>query len=107
MLGYQQFFVIKDVEVVLLGKDEILVKIVVIGVCYIDVVMCDNFGVVFMLVIFGYEGVGIVVSVGEVVSGIRVGDYVVFSYVVCYYCENCLSNYFLVCEDFNMFNFGG
>ena len=35
-LGYQQPFVIKDVEVAPPGKDEILVKIVATGVCHTD-----------------------------------------------------------------------
>lgn len=73
-LGYQQPFVIKDVEVAPPGKDEILVKIVATGVCHTDAVMRDNPGVVPMPAILGHEGAGIVASVGEAVSGIRVGD---------------------------------
>ena len=42
-LGYQQPFVIKDVEVAP-PKDEILVKIVATGVCHTDAVMRDNPG---------------------------------------------------------------
>ena len=79
-LGYQQPFVIKDVEVAPPGKDEILVKIVATGVCHTDAVMRDNPGVVPMPAILGHEGAGIVASVGEAVSGIRVGDHVVLSY---------------------------
>ena len=75
-LGYQQPFVIKDVEVAPPGKDEILVKIVATGVCHTDAVMRDNPGVVPMPAILGHEGAGIVASVGEAVSGIRVGDHV-------------------------------
>ncbi|MDR6257234.1 Zn-dependent alcohol dehydrogenase [Klebsiella variicola] len=75
-LGYQQPFVIKDVDVSPPGKDEILVKIVATGVCHTDAVMRDNPGVVPMPAILGHEGAGIVASVGEAVSGIRVGDHV-------------------------------
>lgn len=64
-LGYQQPFVIKDVEVAPPGKDEILVKIVATGVCHTDAVMRDNPGVVPMPAILGHEGAGIVASVGE------------------------------------------
>lgn len=66
-LGYQQPFVIKDVEVAPPGKDEILVKIVATGVCHTDAVMRDNPGVVPMPAILGHEGAGIVASVGEAV----------------------------------------
>ena len=83
-LGYQQPFVIKDVEVAPPGKDEILVKIVATGVCHTDAVMRDNPGVVPMPAILGHEGAGIVASVGEAVSGIRVGDHVVLSYAACH-----------------------
>lgn len=106
-LGYQQPFVIKDVEVAPPGKDEILVKIVATGVCHTDAVMRDNPGVVPMPAILGHEGAGIVASVGEAVSGIRVGDHVVLSYAACHHCENCLSNHPSACEDFNTLNFGG
>jgi D-arabinose 1-dehydrogenase-like Zn-dependent alcohol dehydrogenase len=57
-LGYQQPFVIKDVEVAPPGKDEILVKIVATGVCHTDAVMRDNPGVVPMPAILGHEGAG-------------------------------------------------
>ncbi|STU74079.1 benzyl alcohol dehydrogenase [Klebsiella pneumoniae subsp. ozaenae] len=106
-LGYQQPFVIKDVEVAPPGKDEILVKIVATGVCHTDAVMRDNPGVVPMPAILGHEGAGIVASVGEAVSGIKVGDHVVLSYAACHHCENCLSNHPSACEDFNTLNFGG
>ena len=106
-LGYQQPFVIKDVEVAPPGKGEILVKIVATGVCHTDAVMRDNPGVVPMPAILGHEGAGIVASVGEAVSGIRVGDHVVLSYAACHHCENCLSNHPSACEDFNTLNFGG
>ena len=43
-LGYQQPFVIKDVEVAPPGKDEILVKIVATGVCHTDAVMRQRTG---------------------------------------------------------------
>ncbi|CDL52468.1 benzyl alcohol dehydrogenase [Klebsiella pneumoniae ISC21] len=42
-----------------------------------------------MPAILGHEGAGIVASVGEAVSGIRVGDHVVLSYAACHHCENC------------------
>lgn len=106
-LGYQQPFVIKDVDVSPPGKDEILVKIVATGVCHTDAVMRDNPGVVPMPAILGHEGAGIVASIGEAVSGIRVGDHVVLSYAACHHCENCLSNHPSACEDFNTLNFGG
>ncbi|MFH7128052.1 alcohol dehydrogenase catalytic domain-containing protein [Klebsiella pneumoniae] len=82
-------------------------KIVATGVCHTDAVMRDNPGVVPMPAILGHEGAGIVASVGEAVSGIRVGDHVVFSYAACHHCDNCLSNHPSACEDFNTLNFGG
>ena len=93
-LGYQQPFVIKDVEVAPPGKDEILVKIVATGVCHTDAVMRDNPGVVPMPAILGHEGAGIVASVGEAVSGIRVGDHVVLSYAACqFFGQSSFSQY--------------
>ncbi len=81
-------------------------KIVATGVCHTDAVMRDNPGGA-MPAILGHEGAGIVASVGEAVSGIRVGDHVVLSYAACHHCDNCLSNHPSACEDFNTLNFGG
>ncbi len=106
-LGYQQPFVIKDVDVSPPGKDEILVKIVATGVCHTDAVMRDNPGVVPMPAILGHEGAGIVASVGRQSTVSGVGDHVVLSYAACHHCENCLSNHPSACEDFNTLNFGG
>lgn len=62
---------------------EVMVEIKVIGVCYIDVYIF--FGVDFeglFFSILGYEGVGVVVEVGYGVIYFKLGDYVIFLYVL-------------------------
>lgn len=91
-------------DVMMFKKGEVLVKIVVIGVCYIDVFILfgEDFEGIF-LVIFGYEGGGIVEVVGEGVMYVEVGDYVIFFYIVeCGECKMCkfgkINLCFVVCE---------
>lgn len=82
---------IVEIDVVLLKKGEVLIKVIYIGVCYIDVFIFfgDDLEGVF-LVVFGYEGVGVVVEVGEGVISVKFGDYVILFYIVeCGECEFC------------------
>lgn len=78
-----KFFFIEEIEVVFLKVYEVWIKIIVIVVCYIDVYILS--GVDFegcFLVILGYEGVGIVESVGEGVIKLKVGDIVILFYIL-------------------------
>lgn len=50
-----------------------------------------------LLVVFGYEGVGVVEVVGLNVKMFVVGDYVVLIYGVCGYCMLCVGGYGVYC----------
>lgn len=82
---------IVEIDVVLSKKGEVLIKVIYIGVCYIDVFIFfgdDSEGV--FSVVFGYEGVGVVVEVGEGVISVKFGDYVISFYIAeCGECEFC------------------
>lgn len=62
---------------------------------------------VLLLVVFGYEGVGVVEVLGFGVKEFKVGDYVVLIYGVCGYCNLCSGGYGVYCCDFFSLNFGG
>lgn len=97
---FNKLLEIVEVDVVLLQKGEVLVCIVVIGVCYIDVYILfgQDFEGVF-LCILGYEGGGIVEVVGEGVIFLQVGDYVILLYIVeCGKCKFCLFGKINFCQ---------
>lgn len=99
VFGFGQLLQIVEIDVVLLKKGEVLVKIIYIGVCYIDVFILfgDDLEGLF-LVVLGYEGVGIVVEVGEGVISVKLGDYVILLYIVeCGECLFCKSGKINLC----------
>lgn len=80
-----------EIDVEMFCKGEVLICNIYMGVCYIDVFMLlgsDFEGVFF--VVLGYEGVGVVVVIGEGVLSVKLGDYVILFYIVeCGECEFC------------------
>lgn len=85
-------FMIEEVDFEGLCVGEVLIEVKVMGICYIDYYMLlgvDLEGI--FLVIFGYEGVGVVVDVGFGVGIVRKGDYVILFYMFeCCECKFCL-----------------
>lgn len=91
VLEVGKFLEVMDVNLEGLKKGEVLIEVKVIGICYMDEFIC--FGVDFeglFLLILGYEGVGVVVEVGEGVIMLKSGDYVILFYMLecceCYFC---------------------
>lgn len=94
---------IEEVKVLLFGFGQVLVKIEVFGVCYIDLYVVEGDWLVklLLLFIFGYEGVGYVVVVGSGVIWVKEGDWVgiFWLYIVCGCCEYCLIGWEIFCES--------
>lgn len=99
---FGKLLVIEEVVVLCLGVGEVLVRIEVCGVCYIDLYVVEGDWLVKLnlLFIFGYEGVGYVVVVGGGVGYVKEGDRVgiFWLYLVCGYCEYCLGGWEMLCE---------
>jgi aryl-alcohol dehydrogenase/geraniol dehydrogenase (NAD+) len=97
-------FAIQDVSVQAPRSDEVLVRIVGVGVCHTDVV-CKGAFPMPMPVVLGHEGSGIVEAVGADVSEIKVGDHVVLSFGSCGGCPNCMKSHPAYCYSFMAKNF--
>lgn len=84
---------IEEVEVLPPRAHEVRVKVANTGVCHTDAYTLsgqDSEGV--FPVIFGHEGAGIVESIGEGVTNVKVGDHVVLLYTPeCKECKFCKS----------------
>jgi L-iditol 2-dehydrogenase len=95
---------IKEVDVPKAQGDEVLVKVMAVGVCGSDVHYYENgrIGdhVVEKPIILGHECAGIVVETGEKVSRFKKGDRVaVEPGVTCGKCENCKRGRYNLCPD--------
>ncbi|WP_408591654.1 NAD(P)-dependent alcohol dehydrogenase [Novosphingobium sp.] len=87
--------------------DEVLVRIVGVGVCHTDMVMRDALLPVPMPVVLGHEGSGVVEAVGSEVRDLAVGDHVVLSFASCGGCGACHDHAPAYCEAWVPLNFFG
>lgn len=102
-----QDFQIEEIELEGPKAGEVLIKIAACGVCHTDAVAQQQIIPVPLSAVFGHEGSGIVVKVGEGVTSLEPEDHVSFSFGFCGKCENCISGKPYACESFNVINFGG
>jgi aryl-alcohol dehydrogenase len=86
---------------------ELLVKVEASGICHTDVEGINGHLPTAVPAVFGHEGAGVVVRVGEGVREFAPGDKVGFSFAFCNCCPNCYQSRVSSCVNFNKINFGG
>lgn len=99
-------FKIEPVSISAPQGDEVLVRIVGVGVCHTDIVCRDGFPVPLPIVL-GHEGSGVVEAVGDQVKRLKPGDHVVLSFNSCGHCYNCEHEAPASCVQMLPLNFGG
>ena len=82
-------FTIEPVELTDPRPDELLVKVVASGMCQTDQHGRDGYYNTPLPAVFGHEGAGIVLAVGDRVTKFAPGDHVVMSFPWCGTCPNC------------------
>jgi len=100
-------FSIESLSIAEPRADEVLVKIVGVGVCHTDLVCRDQYFPVPLPCVFGHEGSGIVDQVGEGVTKVKSGDHVVLSFSSCHECPNCIAGKPGYCHQLYQHNFLG
>jgi aryl-alcohol dehydrogenase len=100
-------FEIAEVELAELRDDEVLVRVVGVGVCHTDLVCRDQLYPVTFPAVFGHEGSGVVEKVGAKVTKIQPGDHVVMTYRACGHCQACRRGDPTHCANIFGCNFGG
>jgi aryl-alcohol dehydrogenase len=100
-------FVIQELELDAPRSDEILVRVVAVGICQTDVHIRDRAQPTVLPIVLGHEGSGVVAEVGEAVTAVKPDDRVVLSYDACGRCRFCLSGRYPYCERAMAINFGG
>ena len=83
-------FVVESLDLDEPREDEVLVRIVGVGLCHTDLSCRDQMYPVPLPAVLGHEGSGVVESVGSKVTRVQPGDHVVLSYRSCGECRNCL-----------------
>lgn len=87
-------------------EDEILVRMVAVGVCHTDIKVSTS-DMSPRPIVLGHEGAGIVERVGSRVSKVAAGDHVVMTYDACGHCPSCLANQRTYCDEVGPRSFGG
>ena len=100
-------FVLKEVELVEPGPDEVLVELHASGLCHTDLAVQHGHMPFPLPGVLGHEGSGIVRSVGAGVSGLAAGDRVCLSFNSCGACGNCRDGVPSYCDTFIARNFVG
>jgi aryl-alcohol dehydrogenase len=99
-----------DLEAAYLGPprdDEVLVRIVAVGLCHTDLVARDQIYPVPLPIVLGHEGAGIIEAVGPAVHKVEPGDHVAVSFLNCARCRPCFDGSPASCANFNDMNFSG
>lgn len=102
-----QAFTIETVDVGVPRADEVLVRIVGVGLCHTDLVFRDQFAPYPLPAVLGHEGSGIIEQIGSGVVGLSVGDRVVLGFSSCGHCARCDEGLPSYCRDFPALNYAG
>jgi len=87
--------------------DEVLVRIVAVGICHTDLVAAAGVLPIQVPAVFGHEGAGVVLKAGSQVTGLQPGDHVALSFHACGQCPRCDAHDPSYCHSFGLLNFTG
>ncbi len=99
--------VIEDVTLDDPRPDEILVKIVAVGICHTDLATIAGALPFPTPGVLGHEGSGIVEAIGGDVTKVKVGDRVAISFASCGACPACDAGEPAKCHNFMALNYAG
>lgn len=92
--------VVEEIEVESPRRNEVMIRLAACGVCHSDYSVTTGTIPFPPPVVLGHEGAGIVVEVGEGVTGLAVGDAVVSSFVsMCGRCRYCQTGRPQLCDQ--------
>ncbi|WP_379654310.1 NAD(P)-dependent alcohol dehydrogenase [Pseudoxanthomonas sp. UC19_8] len=100
-------FAIEQIQLEAPRDNEVLVRILGVGMCHTDLVVRDQYFPTPLPAVLGHEGAGVVEQVGAGVTKVKPGDHVVLSYASCGVCANCQKGLYGYCPDLYGRNFSG
>jgi aryl-alcohol dehydrogenase len=98
---------VSDLELDDPRDDEILVRILAVGICHTDISAARGRLPVQMPIVLGHEGAGVVERVGARVTRVAPGDRVLLTPDFCGVCRHCRTGATTYCERTSSLIFGG
>lgn len=87
--------------------DEILVRIVAVGLCHTDISARDGILPMRLPAVLGHEGAGVVEAVGSSVTKVAPGDNVLLTFRSCGECDRCVAGEPTYCRHSVQLNYTG
>ena len=100
-------FKYETVEIEAPRGDEILVRILGVGLCHTDLVFSSGAAPYPFPAVLGHEGSGVVEAVGANVSKVKPGDSVLITFRSCGACDRCGAGDAAYCRTMPMLNYTG
>ena len=95
---------IEQVPVPQIKEDEVLLKVMAVGICGSDIPRINQYGAYISPITPGHEFGGEVVEIGSGVKNHKAGDRVTVPPIMpCYECEYCGQGHYALCKDYNYF----
>ena len=91
---------VEEIEVRSPRRDEVMIRLAACGVCHSDLSATNGTIPIPPPLVLGHEGAGVVVDVGEGVTGLSVGDHCVTMFVsMCGKCRYCVTGRPAICDQ--------
>ena len=95
---------LEEVDIPSVGADEVLIKVLAVGICGSDIPRVNKYGAYISPIIPGHEFGGEIVELGSDVKEYAVGDKVTVAPLIpCYKCEYCKKGVYALCEDYSYY----
>jgi aryl-alcohol dehydrogenase len=93
-------FLIEDLNIEEPRENEVLVRMVAVGMCHTDVISRDLPPEYFLgPAVLGHEGAGVIEKIGPSITKVKPGDHVVLSFQSCAQCKACLTGHPAYCIE--------
>lgn len=103
----QPGFKLESLDIEAPRADEVLVRVLGVGLCHTDLVFSSGAAPYPFPAVFGHEGSGIVEAIGAGVTKVKVGDTVLVTFRSCGACDRCDDGDAAYCRAMPMLNYTG
>lgn len=95
---------VEEVELPIVGEDEVMIKVMAVGVCGSDIPRANQYGAHVSPITLGHEFSGIITEVGANIVNYKVGDRVTVPPLIpCFKCKWCKEGEYALCEDYDYY----